>query len=294
MTTTFPTLTNLTELESLTKMSQKNPLERSSGGFFYGLILPSMNYCNTEILFFNHPTQSAMKILYIFPHPDDESFGPAPAISAQLRQGFDVHLLTLTKGETTKQRFRLGVDKEEMGKIRFKEMQCVEKTLGLSGMDVLDLPDGELKNLNPIEIENQIESQINKIKPDVVITYAVHGVSGFHDHLVTHAVVKRVFCKMKEEGEAYPKRLAFFTRMGEVDRDGKFRLEASEDDEIKFIEKCADEDMQKFKEALDCYETYREVIEASNVKNVVNNHVPFEIFGEEIEGHLESLTEGIM
>ncbi len=234
-----------------------------------------------------------MKILYIFPHPDDESFGPAPAISAQLRQGFEVHLLTLTKGEATKQRFRLGVDKQEMGKIRFKEMQCVEKTLGLSGMKVLDLPDGDLKNLNPIEIEDQIESHIEKLKPDVLVTYAVHGVSGFHDHLVTHAVVKRVFCKMKEEGGDYPKRLALFTRMGEVDRDGKFRLEASKDEEIKFIEECSDEDMEKFSDALDCYETYQEVIEASNVKKVVNNRVPFEIFGEEIDEQLKSLSEGL-
>lgn len=232
-----------------------------------------------------------MKILYIFPHPDDESFGPAPAISAQLRQGFEVYLLTLTKGEATKQRFRLGVSKKEMGEIRFQEMQCVEKILGLSGMEVLDLPDGELKNLNPIDIEVQIEAHIKKIKPNILVTYAVHGVSGFHDHLVTHAVVKRVFCKMKEGGGEYPRRLALFTRKGEVDRAGKFRLEASDDEEIKFIEECSDEDMQKFKDALDCYETYQQVIEASNVKNVVTNEVPFEIFGEDIEGRLRSLSD---
>lgn len=234
-----------------------------------------------------------MKILYIFPHPDDESFGPAPAISAQLREGHEVFLLTLTKGEATKQRFRLEVGKEEMGEIRFKEMQCVEKTLGLSGMEVLDLPDGDLKNLNPIQIENVVEAHIHKIKPDVVVTYAVHGVSGFHDHLVTHAVVKRVFCKMKDEENSYPKRLAFFTRMGKVDVDGKFRLEASDEEEIKFIEKCSREDMQKFKAALNCYETYQEVIEASNVKEVVTNEVPFEIFGESIDGRLKSLKDGL-
>lgn len=232
-----------------------------------------------------------MKILYIFPHPDDESFGPAPAISAQLRQGHEVYLLTLTKGEATKQRIRLGVGKKKMGQIRYEEMLCVEKVLGLTGMKVLDLPDGELKNLNPIEIENQIESHINNIKPDVLVTYAVHGVSGFHDHLVTHAVVKRVFCKMKQEGGEHSKRLALFTRMGEVDRDGKFRLEASDDEEIKFIEECSEEDMQKFRDALDCYETYQEVIEASNVKNVVTKKVPFEIFGEDIERRLESLSD---
>jgi len=234
-----------------------------------------------------------MKILYIFPHPDDESFGPAPAISAQLREGHEVFLLTLTKGEATKQRHRLGVSKEEMGEIRYQEMLCVEKVLGLTGMTVLDLPDNELKNMNPIVIENVIEGHIHKIKPDIVVTYAVHGVSGFHDHLVSHAVLKRVFCKMKEEGSKYPRRLALYTRQGEVDTSGKFRLEASSDNEIKFIQKCSDEDMEKFQRALDCYESYKETIEKSGVRNVVNNEVPFEIFGEEIEGRLSSISEGL-
>ena len=234
-----------------------------------------------------------MRILYIFPHPDDESFGPAPAISSQLRQGHDVFLLTLTKGEATKQRFRLGVDKTQMGEIRFKEMLCVEKVLGLSDMTVLDLPDGDLKNMDPIEIENVVEDHVHKIKPDVLVTYAVHGISGFHDHLVSHAVVKRVFCKLKKEGGAYPKRLAFFTRMGEVITDGKFRLEISNDDEIAFIETCSEEDMVKFREALDCYETYQEVIEASRVKEVTTNEVPFEIFGEKINRPLKSLSDGL-
>lgn len=233
-----------------------------------------------------------MKLLYIFPHPDDESFGPAPAISAQLRQGHEVYLLTLTRGEATKQRHKLGVNKKEMGEIRYLEMKCVENILELTGMTVLDLPDGELKNMNPILIEEAVESHIHQLKPDVVITYAVHGISGFHDHLVTHAVVKRVFCQLKGiEKYNYPKRLAFFTRRGEVDTGGKFRLEASKDEEIAFIEICIDEDMAKFKSALDCYESYKEVIEASNVRKVVTNEVPFEIFGEELKEPLKSLTD---
>lgn len=235
-----------------------------------------------------------MKILYIFPHPDDESFGPAPAISAQIRDGFEVSLLTLTKGEATKQRFKLGVSKEEMGSIRFNEMKCVQKRLGISEMKVLDLPDGQLKEMDPIEIEKVVEKHIQDVKPDILVTYAVHGVSGFHDHLVTHAVVKRVFCNLKNEGAALPKRLALYTRMGEVDLKGKFRLEASKDEEIGFIQECNKEDMRAFHDALDCYETYQEVIEASGVKNVVNNKVAFEIFGESLTGRLKSLSDGIV
>ncbi|HKK46499.1 MAG TPA: PIG-L family deacetylase [Balneolaceae bacterium] len=233
-----------------------------------------------------------MKILYIFPHPDDESFGPAPAIAAQRRQGHEVYLFTLTRGEATKQRFRLGVSKKEMGKMRYKEMQCVEKVLNLNGMTVFDLPDSGLKEMDPADIEEVVYKQIEKIKPDVVVTYAVHGVSGFEDHLVSHAVVKRVFCDMKKrEGKDYPKRLAFFTHFSEDESEGKFNLKSSKIEDIDCWVEASDEDYQKFKEALDCYETYQQVIEESNVKQEVGNRVPFEIFQEDFDPALEDITD---
>ena len=232
-----------------------------------------------------------MKILYIFPHPDDESFGPAPAISSQVRQGHEVYLLTLTRGEATSQRKRLGVDKKRMGEIRLQEMICVEKVLGLQGMHVMNFPDNQLKNLDPIELESAIEDHIEAVQPDIVVTYAVHGVSGFHDHLVSHAVLKRVFCKRKREGATFPSRLALFTRMGEVDLKGSFRLEASKGEEIDCIVTCDPEDMERFNRALDCYETYQDVIEKSGVRNVVDERVPFEIFGESHDPPLTDLTQ---
>ena len=235
-----------------------------------------------------------MKILYVFPHPDDESFGPAPAISAQLRKGHEVYLLTLTKGEATKQRHRLGVSKKEMGEIRFKEMQCVEKVLGLTGMTVLDLPDSGLKEMNPIEIEDVIKEHVHKIKPDVVVTYAVHGVSGFEDHLVSHAVLKRAFCELKGEGSAYPRRLALYTHYSEDKVESKFDLKSSKKEDIDCWVETNDEDRQKFLDALDCYETYQQVIEDSGVKNAVGGAVPFEIFGEDFDPPLGDITEQLL
>jgi LmbE family N-acetylglucosaminyl deacetylase len=49
-----------------------------------------------------------MKVLYVFAHPDDESFGPARAMFKQRREGHEVHLLTLTRGGATKQRHKYG------------------------------------------------------------------------------------------------------------------------------------------------------------------------------------------
>lgn len=230
-----------------------------------------------------------MNILYVFPHPDDESFGPAPAIAAQRRAGHDVHLLTLTKGEATKQRFRLGIDKKEMGDIRFQEMQCVEQVLGLSSMSVYNLPDSGLKEMDPAEIEQVIREHVEQIKPDVLVTYAVHGVSGFEDHLVSHAVVKSVFCDMQRADKAYPKRLAFYTHFSENTGDGKFELQSSKQEDIDCWVEANDNDYQKFLDALDCYETYQQVIEDSNVKEEVGYSVPFEIFQEDFDPPLDDI-----
>lgn len=230
-----------------------------------------------------------MRILYIFPHPDDESFGPAPAIAAQERRGCEVYLLTLTRGEATKQRFRLGVSREEMGEIRYREMQCVEKVLGLHGMTVLDLPDSGLKEMNPIELEEIMQKHIKKIEPDVVVTYAVHGISGFEDHLVSHAVVKRAYCALKASGASYLRRLAFFTRYSEDSSSGKFNLKSSKKEEIDCWVEANDDDYRKFIQALDCYETYQQVIDDSNVKEEVGKRIPFEFFQEAFNppvGHL--------
>jgi LmbE family N-acetylglucosaminyl deacetylase len=130
-----------------------------------------------------------MNILYIYPHPDDESFGPAAVMAKHRRLGHDVHLLTLTKGGATKVRHDLGLSIAEMGEVRHKEMLDVEKTLGLSGMRVLDLPDSGLKEMDPRIIEKIVAEEIMRVRPNVLVSYPVHGISGFHDHLVAHAVV---------------------------------------------------------------------------------------------------------
>ena len=112
-------------------------------------------------------------LLYVFPHPDDECFGPAPALVQQRRQGHQVHLLTLTRGEATRQRERLGLSKAEMGAARYQEMQAVAEALDLSSLTVAQYPDGELAELNPLVLENEVVDHIHSIEPEVVVTYPV-------------------------------------------------------------------------------------------------------------------------
>lgn len=229
-------------------------------------------------------------ILYIFPHPDDESFGPAPVLAKQRREGHDVFLLTLTKGEATSQRKVHGYAKDKMGAVRYQEMLEVAEALDLSGMTVLDYPDGQLASLDPLELEAAIRSHINKVQPDVLVTYAVHGISGHPDHLVTHAVVKRVFCEMRKQGEG-PARLAFFTLSEEGQAGRPEHLKASPKEAIDAVVRFNDEDLGRAKKALQCYVTYSAVIEKHRPLDQVRDGVCFEIFQEVFDPPLSSLFD---
>ena len=232
-----------------------------------------------------------MKVLYIFPHPDDESFGPAPAMSKHRREGHEVYLLTLTKGGATKQRHKYGYTIDEMGEVRNREMLDVAKALDLSGMEVLDLPDSGMKEMDPRDIEKVIKEHIEKIKPDVIVTYSVAGISGFHDHLVTHAVVKRLYCELIKNSE-YLKRLVFFTITEEAAAAQKhFHITGSKPDEIDCIYKVDEVDIQNARKALDCYGTFKETIEASDIKNQIPDQIVFEIFQEKYEPKLNDIFE---
>lgn len=247
------------------------------------------------ILHIMKPT-SGIRILYIFPHPDDESFGPAPVIKRQVEDGHEVFLLTLTRGGATKVRHQLSLSVVEMGEIRYREMLQVAKVLQLAGMTVLDLPDSGLAELDPREIEKVVATHIQQISPHLVVTYPVHGVSGFHDHLVTHAVVKHVFLRLRDKGTKHLKRLAFITipnTVTEPMQAGKFLIKQSEPNLIDCEVRLDENDQEVLKTALSCYETYLETIEKSGVVQAIGNRVYFEIYGEDHKPPLTDLTAGI-
>jgi N-acetylglucosamine malate deacetylase 2 len=235
-----------------------------------------------------------LTILYIFPHPDDESFGPAPAIARQRREGHAVHLLTLTRGGATRERHALGLTVKEMGELRRREMDCVARELDLSSLSVLDLPDGGMKHLDPLEIEEVIEREIRSVRPQVLITYAVHGISGHPDHLVCHAAVKRVFCQMRRSDDsAAPARLALFTLVDGEMEGAQPHLKGSPPEHIGARVGFTPDDRARGEAALDCYETYRAVIERHRPLDQVAGGVAFELFGEEVNEPLDDLFSGL-
>jgi N-acetylglucosamine malate deacetylase 2 len=231
------------------------------------------------------------RILYIFPHPDDESFGPAPAMARQRREGAEVFLLTLTRGEATAERARLGVSLSEMGAIRYREMQNVAAVLDLSELNVMRLPDGGLAEMSPLTLEAFVRREIERLHPTVVVTYAIHGISGHTDHLACHAVVKRVFCEMTgSRKHRYLRRLAFFTLPAEpVAPDRPPHLKGSPKHAIDCVVPFEPGDLHRAEDALAAYVTYQEVVKKHQPLRQVEGGVCFELFREQFSPPIDDL-----
>lgn len=233
-----------------------------------------------------------MRILYIFPHPDDESFGPARAMAAQRRRGHDVFLLTLTRGEATKVRHKLGWTLEQMGDARQRELLDVSRTLDLSDIRVLQLPDGGLKELDPWSIEQSIRDEVLRVEPHVVVTFPIHGISGFHDHIVTHFAVTRVYLELHGPHCPWLQRLAFFT-VASAPAEFPWHVNVTAPAEIDCAFRVTDSDMERFHKALDCYVTYADVIAQTKVHQVFDTEVHFELFREDHKPVLQDLCAGL-
>jgi LmbE family N-acetylglucosaminyl deacetylase len=173
-------------------------------------------------------------------------------------------------------------------------MLCVARVLDLSGLTVLDLPDSGLKEMDPREIEAVVTAEIERLQPHVVVTYAVHGISGYHDHLVAHAVVKRTFVELAARA-TYLQRLAFFTITEEDAAKSKHhRLNHSKPEEIDCVFEVDQVDVDLGCQALDCYVTYQDAIEQTGIKDQIHSPVAFEIYRERHDPPLGGLFDGIV
>lgn len=129
----------------------------------------------------------------MFAHPDDESFGPAGTIH-KLTKDYDVYLLCATKGQAGQDsRSETSVS---LTKKRAQELKDSAKLLGVKKVYFLGFKDGTLSNSLYHKLADKIRVHMEKIKPEIVLTYEPQGVSGHIDHITismaTMFVVKKL------------------------------------------------------------------------------------------------------
>ena len=129
----------------------------------------------------------ARRLLAVFPHPDDESYGCAGTLK-RLAADPDAAtvLLCLTRGEASEMGPARGLGPEEVADLRAQRMEEVGRILGLDGLIVGELPDGRLAHCALDAVAAAIVSVLRAFEPQVVIAHDPRGVNAHGDHIATH------------------------------------------------------------------------------------------------------------
>lgn len=127
----------------------------------------------------------ALRLLAVFPHPDDESMGLGSTLAYYATKAdVETHLVCATRGE----RGWSGPAEENpgltaLGRIREAELRCAAQVLGLHSLTFLDYIDGDVDQANPAQIIADIVAQVRHIRPHVVVTFGPDGAYGHPDHI---------------------------------------------------------------------------------------------------------------
>ena len=125
-----------------------------------------------------------LKLLAVFPHPDDETLGLGPTLVKYAAENVETYLVCATRGERGWFESE-GPDPgwDGVARIREAELRCAAEYLGLREVNFLDYIDGDVDQANPEEIIGKIVAHVRRIKPHVVITFAPDGNYGHPDHI---------------------------------------------------------------------------------------------------------------
>ncbi|MBL7833082.1 MAG: PIG-L family deacetylase [Cyclobacteriaceae bacterium] len=194
-------------------------------------------------------------LLAIFAHPDDENM-IGPVLAKYARLGHNVYVIIATDGKDGTRVTKIPAG-DSLGRLRQQETICACQKLEINPpiylqIDRLDTKHGVRPYLNGRKkAMAEVKRYIEKLKPDVLLTFGPDGEYGHSEHIVTGALVTEVLLK---EGwvDKYP--LYFPVDIQE---------DVMDNDDLSYIDKkyinlkvvFSDEDGQKMIEAAKCYVT---------------------------------------
>ncbi len=133
------------------------------------------------------------KVLFVYPHPDDETFCNAGLIQRLVKMGVNPYVICLTKGEASTLQYGVSAD-ESLSNVRAEEFTSVMKLLKVENFSIYDFTDGGIEN--EIDAVSKIlETIIANISPDFIFTYEPCGVYGHPDHITLSSLVSELSIK---------------------------------------------------------------------------------------------------
>lgn len=145
-----------------------------------------------------------MRVLVIAPHPDDEIIGVGGTIAKRAKNGDEVFVCVVTKGQEPL------FSKESVESVR-QECREADKLLGVKRTVFLDFPAVMLETVPRYQLNSKICEVIQKVNP--VEVYIPHRGDMQLDHQI---VVDAAMVALRPRGEIYPKRIYAYETLSET------------------------------------------------------------------------------
>jgi LmbE family N-acetylglucosaminyl deacetylase len=109
-------------------------------------------------------------------------------------EGVEIHVVTAARGEQG----ALGTGSQvvarlELPAVRESELRFTLVFLGAHPPEFLGYRDGELEQANLSELAGKVLSHMERVRPDVVITFGPRGITDHGDHKMVHSATGRRF-----------------------------------------------------------------------------------------------------
>lgn len=158
------------------------------------------------------------RLLAVFAHPDDETFGLGPTLLHYTRQGVGTYLICATNGDLGDAPPELLRGFASVGDLRLHELACAAEKLGIRRVFTLGYRDsgmmGDPANQHPDSLwqadqetlVGRIVRVIREVWPQVVVTFDPYGGYGHPDHIAIHRATVSAF-HQAGEAERYPEQI---------------------------------------------------------------------------------------
>ncbi len=146
-----------------------------------------------------------LRVLGVFPHPDDESYSSGGTLARLAAEGSEVHLLCATSGGAGKDH-RPEADSAALDDVRADELVRACACLGIAAPEFLGLEDGGLYRVNFAEVAGRIVQSIRTHRPHIVLSLGPDGVYGHPDHIALYRLLIAAFAAASG-GERFPEQV---------------------------------------------------------------------------------------
>ncbi len=131
-------------------------------------------------------TDSLQRLMGIFAHPDDESFGLAGTLAHATSTGHPAAIVCATRGEVGEIADSSLATQENLGQVREQELRTACAAVGVTDVSFLDYVDGRLAQADHDEAVGRIVYHLRRFRPAVVVTFTANGGYGHVDHMAIH------------------------------------------------------------------------------------------------------------